>query len=337
VVIGFTVLYLAGSLMAVYAPTIDWLLAARAVQGVGAAAGVAVARAIVRDLFTGRQSAQVMNMIGLMLAAGPAVSPTIGGITLDLFGWHAIFLVMVAYGLVIVVVFLTVVPETLTSPDRGNARPARLAANYAALMRDTRFLRPAVIMACSIGALYALATILPFALIDRVGLTPTAFGLGMFVQSGSFLAGSVIMRRLLVSIDAHRLVAAGLVLMALGAALMAVLAIAVEPRFITVMGPVGLIAFGIPFVLPAMMTESLAPYPHIAGSASALSGFLQMGAGLIGSAVAAAMGDPVLALMTIVPAMIAVAVVVHLALRRPDGQIGDPVVDRTPERRSAAE
>jgi DHA1 family bicyclomycin/chloramphenicol resistance-like MFS transporter len=107
--------------------------------------------------------------------------------------------------------------------------------------------------------------------------------------------------------------------------------------FITVMGPVGLIAFGIPFVLPAMMTESLAPYPHIAGSASALSGFLQMGAGLIGSAVAAAMGDPVLALMTIVPAMIAVAVVVHLALRRPDGQIGDPVVDRTPERRSAAE
>jgi MFS transporter, DHA1 family, multidrug resistance protein len=337
VVIGFTVLYLAGSLMAVYAPTIDWLLASRAVQGVGAAAGVAVARAIVRDLFTGRQSAQVMNMIGLMLAAGPAVSPTIGGITLDLFGWHAIFLVMVAYGLVIVVVFLTIVPETLTSPDRGNARPARLVANYSALMRDTRFLRPAVIMACSIGSLYALATILPFALIDRVGLTPTAFGLGMFVQSGSFLVGSVIMRRLLVSIDAHRLVAAGLVLMALGAALLAVLGLAVEPRFTTVMGPVGLIAFGIPFVLPAMMTESLAPYPRIAGAASALSGFLQMGAGLLGSAIAAVMGDPVLALMTIVPAMIAVAVVVHLALRRPDGQIGEPVVDRTPERRSAAE
>jgi hypothetical protein len=49
------------------------------------------------------------------------------------------------------------------------------------------------------------------------------------------------------------------------------------------------------------------------------------------------MGDPVLALMTIVPAMIAVAVVVHLVLRRPDGRIGEPLVDRAPERRSAAE
>lgn len=287
VVIGFTILYLAGSLMAVFASTIDWLLAARAVQGVGAAAGVAIARAIVRDLFTGRQSAQVMNMIGLMLAAGPAFSPTIGGITLDLFGWHAIFLLMVLYGLVIIGIFLTIVPETLKTPDRDNARPRQLASNYLALITDRRFLRPAIVMACSIGTLYSLATILPFVLIDRVGLTPTAFGLGMFVQSGSFLAGAVVMRKLLVSIDAHKLVAAGLAFMALGAVLVLVLTLAFEPRFITVMGPVGLLAFGIPFVMPAMMTESLAPYPHIAGAASALSGFFQMGAGLLGSAAAA--------------------------------------------------
>src|SRR5690606_9839001 len=161
VVVGFTTLYLVGSLMAVYAPTIGWLLAARAVQGVGAAAGVAVARAMVRDLFTGRESAQVMNMIGLMLAAGPAFSPTIGGITLDLFGWHAIFLLMVAYGTLVIVVFLTVVPETLKTPDRDHARPTRLAINYVALVKDRRFMRAAMVMACSIGTLYALATILP--------------------------------------------------------------------------------------------------------------------------------------------------------------------------------
>ena len=64
-------------------------------------------------------------------------------------------------------------------------------------------------MACSVGALYTLATILPFVLIDAVGLTPTAFGLGMLAQSGSFLAGSLVMRRLLRTIDAHRLVPVG--------------------------------------------------------------------------------------------------------------------------------
>lgn len=330
VVIAFTILYLAGSAMAVFAPTVDWLLAARTIQGVGAAAGVAISRAIVRDLFTGRESAQVMNLIGLMLAAGPALSPTIGGIALELAGWHSIFVLMVLYGIVIILVFLTIVPETLGNPDRANARPMRLLGNYAALALDVRFLRPSVVLACSIGTIYSLATILPFVIIDRVGLSPTAFGLGMFVQSGSFITGSIIVKRLLVSIDAHRLVTAGLALMAVGATLLVVLGLAVEPRFLTVMAPVGLIALGIPFAMPSLMTESLAPFPHIAGAASALAGFLQMGAGLLGSAIAAVMGDPTFALMTIIPAMIATAIVVQVILYRAPPQTGAP---RAPTRR----
>jgi DHA1 family bicyclomycin/chloramphenicol resistance-like MFS transporter len=337
IVMGFTAAYLVGSLLAVFAPSVEWLLAARVIQGIGASAGVAISRAIVRDLFTGRQSVQVMNMIGLMLAAGPALSPTIGGITLDLFGWHAIFLVMVIYGAVLIAIFATLVPETNARPEPARAAPRALAASYGALLTDRRFLRPTIIMASSVGALYTLATILPFVLIGRVGLTPTEFGVGMLAQSGSFMLGSLVMNRLLRSIEAHRLVPVGLALIGIGAFTLAILGIAAEPSFLTVMGPIGVFAFGIPFVMPSMLTESLAPFPRMAGAASALSGFFQMGGGLIGSAVAAAMGDPELALATIVPVMATIGIGTHVALRGATTRMSEEAADRLIEPRAPAE
>ncbi len=328
VVIGFTCLYLVGSLTAAFAPSIHWLLAARLIQGFGAASGTAISRAMVRDLFTGRQSIQVMNMIGLLLIAGPALSPTLGGITLSLFNWHAIFLLMVIYGLVIIAVFLTIVPETLKHRDAANARPRRLAANYAALLTDPRFLRPAIVMGASVGCLYALATILPFVLIDEAGLTPMQFGLSMFTQSGAFIIGSLIMRRLLTRMDAHRLVPIGLVLIGAGALMLPLSLALFEAGYFTVMAPIGVLAFGIPFVMPTMLTESLAPFPHIAGAASALAGFFQMGAGLLGSASAAAVGDPILAVSIVVPVMATIAIGTQLALKRTTTRMEEAVADR---------
>jgi DHA1 family bicyclomycin/chloramphenicol resistance-like MFS transporter len=328
VVIGFTTLYLAGSLLAVFSPSIEWLLLARVVQGFGAASGAAISRAIVRDLYTGRQSVQVMNLIGLFLMAGPALSPTLGGLTLDFLGWHAIFMLMVIYGIVIILVFWMLVPETLRFRDPVNLRPRRLAANYLTLVRDPRFLRPSMVMACSVGCLYTLATVLPFVLIDGAGLSPLQFGLGMMAQSGSFVFGSLIMRRLLRRVEAHRMVPFGLVLIGAGALLLPISAALAEPSFITVMTPIGVLALGIPFVMPTMMTESLAPFPHIAGAASALAGFFQMGAGLLGSALAAAIGQPILALATVAPALAMIAVATHVALKGYTSRMEEAVADR---------
>jgi DHA1 family bicyclomycin/chloramphenicol resistance-like MFS transporter len=337
VVMAFTALYFVGSLMAVFAPGIPWLLAARIVQGIGAAAGIAIARAIVRDLFTGRQSAQVMNMIGLMLIAAPAMAPTIGGLTLEFLGWHAIFALMATYGIAIMVIFRLAVPETRPPLGLHDQRPRGLLVSYAALIRDVRFLRPSIVVACSIGSIYTLATILPFVLIDEAGLTPVQFGFGMLAQSGSFMIGSVVMRRLLKTIEAHRLVPIGLALIALGAMGLPVSIMVHEPSFLSVMSPTALLAFGIPFVMPSMLTESLAPFPHIAGAASALAGFLQMGAGLIGSAVAAAMGDAVLALATVIPTLALTGAVTQLVLKRATTRMEKAVVDRIVRPQAPAE
>lgn len=312
---AFMGVYCAGSLAALAAPGVGLLMLARFVQGLGASAGVAISRAIVRDLFQGRQSARIMNMIGLVLAIGPAVAPTIGGLVLMAAGWRAIFLLMVGFGIAIVLVTATAMRETVTR-DLGRLRPRALVASYAAVLGNRRFRLAAGVLACTLGSIYAQATFLPFILMDRVGLGPAAFGLGMLLQSGSFILGSLATRRLMDRVGAPRLVGPGLGLVAAGNLALMALLLAAEPSFLGVMLPVGCAAAGIAFVMPAATTAALAPFPTMAGAAAAMLGFLQMGLGLAVGSVGAALGDPVLAMALLIPAMGAGACLCWLAGRR---------------------
>ena len=157
---------------------------------------------------------------------------------------------------------------------------------------------------------------LPFILIDRVGLSPTQFGMGMLMQTGGYLIGSLLVRQLMRRFGAFRLVPAGLVFVAIGAAFMGIGLRLHAPSYLLVMGPVGFYTFGIAFVLPAMQTAALAPFPRIAGAAAAMAGFMQMGAGLLGGTVAAVFfDDPVEALATIIPAMGLIAILAWIAWR----------------------
>ena len=307
VTVAFMAIYLAASLLALLSPTIEVLIAARFLQGVGAAVGVAISRAIVRDLFTHERSARIMNLIGLILGVGPAFAPTLGGLTMQFFGWHAIFGLMLVVGVIIVVVARFAMVETVQR-DLSRIRPKALLGSYATLLRNGYFMSSSLVIAGAVGALYTQATVLPFILMDRVGLTPTEFGIGMLMQSGMFFAGSLVVRQLMPRFGAYRIVPVGLIFIAVGSIAMAILLRALEPSFLSVMGPVAFYAFGIAFVMPAMSTASLAPFPHIAGAAASMGGFLQMGGGLAGGALAALFGDPVLAMATIIPVMGLIAI-----------------------------
>ncbi len=311
----FMALYMVGALAAVLAPTIGWLLAARLLQGVGASVGVATARAIVRDQFTGETSSRIMSTIGMILALGPAVAPTIGGFTLGLAGWHAIFVLMLFFGLAVIGIVLAAMRET-TEPDAALLQPRAIMAAYGLLLRSRILVCCCLVLGGSIGALYSWATILPFVLIDRAGLTPQQFGLGMLAQSGMFFLGSTSARIGMRWVPARRLVAPGLAMIGLGGILLIVVLGLRAPAYLEVMAPIGLYAFGIGCAMPAMTTMALAPFPQMAGSAAAMMGFMQMGAGLVGGLAAAAIPDPVLALRIIVPTLALIAILAYLALPR---------------------
>lgn len=310
----FMCIYLAATIAALLSPTIELLVAARFFQGVGAAVGVAVSRAIVRDLFTNERSARIMNLIGLILGIGPALAPTLGGVTLALFGWHAIFVFMLIAGVAIILVVHYSMVETVVR-DLSRISASALVRSYKTLLSDPYFIMCSLVLGGGIGSIYALATMLPFILIEKAGLTPTEFGVGMLMQSGAFFLGSVVVRRVMGRLGAYRLVPIGLVFIGTGSATCAASLSLLEPTFLTVMVPVGIFVFGNAFMMPAMTTASLAGYPHMAGAAASMNGFFQMGGGLAGGVAAAAIGDPVLAMATVIPAMGLTAILAWLYWR----------------------
>lgn len=302
VTVAFMAIYTIASFAALFAPNIETLIAARFAQGVGAAAGIAISRALVRDLFVGEQSARIMNLVGIILAIGPAVSPTLGGLILEFFGWHQIFVAMAAFGMAVAATAIFAMRETVTR-DPSRIRPLALAGSYWMLLTSRQFMTASLTNAGGPGALYALATMLPFVMMNRIGLSPTQFGLAMLMQTMSFLGGSLVMRFLMRHHRADRMTPIGLTLIAMASIALAVLMRVAEPGFFTVMAPVAFYAAGIGFIMSPMTTAALAPFPQIAGAASALFGFMQMGAGLLGGTVAALMGDPIEALGTVIPAL----------------------------------
>lgn len=316
VTLAFLSLYLVSSVLATLAPTVEFMVAARGFQGFGAAIGIAVSRAIVRDQFDGQASSRIMNTIAMMLALGPAISPTIGGFVLELFGWQEVFWCMVIYGAVLMVAVVVFQVETNPNPGTHHLKPRQLVSNYLTLLRDPRFLGPSLLIGLGLGTLYALATVLPFVLIYEVGLTPSEFGLSMIIQSAAFISGTIVTGRLLRIVEASRMVPYGMAFWVVASVLMCWLNLALQPTVITVMVPVGLFAFGLALVLPASFTESMAPFPNIAGAASSLVGFLQFGGGIIASLIVAALHDPVLGLAVVLPMMPLAGIACSLFFKR---------------------
>jgi MFS transporter, DHA1 family, multidrug resistance protein len=314
VTLAFMAIYCAGSLAALAAPSIEVLLAARFVQGVGASAGVAISRAIVRDLYTGDKSSAIMNLIGIILAVGPAAAPTIGGLTLALAGWRMIFVLMVIFGLAVSLTALFALRETVV-PDRSRLNFRMLARSYREVLKNRHFLGAAGVVSGAIGALYAQSTFLPFILMNGVGLSPMQFGVGMLMQSGFFFLGSLVFRQLLRFHSAERLLLPGLWFIAAGSLGTSCL-LFWDPTFLRVMAPVALYAVGIAFIMPSMTTAALLPFPRSAGAAAAMLGFLQMGSGLAVGTLGASFGDAQLAMGLLIPAMGAWALLSYFAYSR---------------------
>ncbi|MCZ7443659.1 multidrug effflux MFS transporter [Agrobacterium rhizogenes] len=310
----FLSVFLGGGLLAVFAPTIEVLLFARLVQGIGASVGMTVARAVVRDQFTGAEASSIMNLIGIMLAVGPAMGPTIGGLSLAAFGWKSVFFLMAGLGAIAIVSVLVFLRET-TIPDKNLIRPRRLLSAYGILLTEPRFLLAALVLGGSIGALYAQATMLTFILIGEVGMTPTAFGIGMLMQTGAYFFGSIALRYIAPRLGDRRSVMLGLCFSGAGGLLILLSVFLIPPSFFSIMAPVAVATVGIALLTPSMVTAALAPFPHIAGSASAMMGFIQMGSGFAGGAAASLIGSPLTGFGIIIPVMEFTAIASYIGFR----------------------
>lgn len=156
---------------------IRWFNALRFVQAIGASAGMVVGRAVVKDLYDGRRAAQVMTVLVMLLTIGPIVSPTLGSLLLEMFGWRSIFAVMAMISAVAFVLSLIVLPETLHVTKR-KARPFLNGTRTAIeLLTQRSFVTMALVAGCVQGGMFAFITGSSGVFQGIFGLSALGFGL----------------------------------------------------------------------------------------------------------------------------------------------------------------
>ncbi|MDF2492013.1 MAG: transporter [Microbacterium sp.] len=217
---GLAVLCIA-SVVAALANSIEVLLAARAVQGLGAAAVIVVARAVVSDSATGRAAARAYSLLMGLLAAGPFVAPLLGTLALTVGGWRAGFVVLAVLSAAALVAAWAMVPETLTRARRTAGGARAMAGNYLRLVRDRAYLGNVLAMAFGFAAFAVHSAASPFIVQEVLGLSPWGFAAIYTVHAGAvllgsmgnaFLAGRVGARRMMVVAQSVAMVAAALLL-----------------------------------------------------------------------------------------------------------------------------
>ena len=274
-------LFVAGGIGSALAPSIEWLIAFRFLQGLGACAGMAVPRAVVRDLHTGNEAARLMSLLMLVFSVSPILAPLTGSFIIGSFGWRGVFWAVTAAALIATVLLATSLKETRPPEQRVGSSFGTALSAYRFLLGDRNFLGLTAIGGFAISSFFVYLSSSSFILIDHYGLTPRVYSLFFSINAVSFFAMSQLTGTLAERFGLRRVVRVAvtgyattmvvlLALMATGIDQLAVLAALLFVGY----GFVGL-------VIPSTSVLAMDDHGEIAGTASALMGTLQFAVGAL--------------------------------------------------------
>ncbi len=280
VVLAGLALAVTASLAAIATATIDALIIARVVQAVGAATGIVMGRAIIRDLYERDRAASMIGLVTTAMVIAPMISPLIGGILDTAFGWEAIFLFIAAFAGVVLVWAALVLPET--RPQSVAGAPAVLLRDWGALLANAKFHGYVLAGALGSAPFFTFLGGGPYVVVTLMGRTSAEFGLWFAVNSLGYMSGNFTAARLSQRFGVDAMIAAGVGFELAGASLTAALvatmpdagpAIIFLPQFI--------ISYGNGLLLPNAIAGAISVRPQAAGAASGVAGFAQMALGAV--------------------------------------------------------
>jgi len=308
------VVFLVGSLVCAFASTITWLIIGRIIQAAGGVAGMVLSRAIVRDVYDREQSASAIAYITMAMVVAPMLAPAIGGVLTDLVDWTAVFLLGGALGLVVLVAVIVGLPETLVPTGRPTTARAMLA-DFRTLLAERAFVGYALQGGFSMAVFFSFLAAAPYVMITVLERPPSEYGLMFIVVSGCFMAGNYTAARFTRRIGIERMIVAGSIGTLVGCTL---ILLAVPLTWTTPWAlflPMMVVAFTQGTAMPNSLAAVVSIKPEIAGAASGLAGFVQMGVAAIaaqtigsiqlGSAYPMAIGMTICAALMLVAALVA--------------------------------
>jgi DHA1 family bicyclomycin/chloramphenicol resistance-like MFS transporter len=258
------------------APSMAQLIVWRTVQGAAMGAAVMGARAVVRDLYLPEMGARVMSkgLSGLGLIA--CVSPPLGGLLSDFFGWRASLLVLAVFGAVALAVVALRFEETVQRKNPGALQPATLVRTWASIVRHPTFVAYTLLATASYSVLFTFLAASSFIFIKVLGMGKTAYGLAMFSSAFSYFAGTFLCRRLLPRFGVRHTVAIAGALSLTGGTLIGIFGLAGWHNVWAILAPFWLVMVAHGVHQPCSQSGAVGPFPQAAGAASALNGFAMM-------------------------------------------------------------
>lgn len=305
------------SLACAFAPSITALAAGRFLQACSAAAGGVLSRAIVRDLFGPDRTAKAFAYVAMATTLSPALGPIIGGELQHLGGWQTVFITLAVLGLLLLVIAARALPETRPISELTPTSLADFRRAFATLFRSRSFMGYSLNSAFLLSALLCFFGSAPFILIDGLGLAPRHYGYYTSIGVVGYITGNFIATRLPGHQHIERFVRAGSVVALLGSLLMLLLVLTHPQNVFSIIAPFVLMSMGAGIALPSGFAGSTNRYPQIAGTSSALAGFMNMSVSTLATLVMARFSAqsplPLAIMMTL---LCATALFTGLILRR---------------------
>ena len=266
---------LLGSLLCFYAGTIESLIAGRFVQAFGAAVGLVLARAIVRDVYDAAQSARAIATVVMVMVVIPMISPALGGELLVRFGWEATGAAIAAFSLAMLLLISFNLPETLREPVPFEGIGPMLRT-FGDLLSSRVFSGYAFCVTFVSVVFFSFIAAGPEILVSVMERPANEYGYYFILLPSGFMAGSYIARHYGLRLPADRLMLIGMTIAIAGLCLAFVLQLGGLRHPLALFGPVGLTVLGNGITLPSAQAAAINEFPRLAGSASGLTGFLQM-------------------------------------------------------------
>ena len=284
-------LFMAASAGCALAPDLHWLVAFRLLQGLGACAGMVTPRAVVRDLHAGAEATRLLSLLMTVYTVSPILAPLAGSVVAGAWGWRAVFWVLAAVGATGIALVTFALPESRPLHARQASGFGPALRGYALLLRDRRFLAPALLASTSLAAFFVYVANSSFVFTRHHGLSSRTYALLFALNALGFVVGTAVGPRFTARVGVARSLRTAVALQAASVGVLAVcLALGVDSLALLVL--LLAIAFGLnSLVVPSCFVLAMQHHPQHAGSASALIGAFNFAGGAAAMAMAAPFMD----------------------------------------------
>lgn len=275
VMIGALVIFVLATTGAYFAQTIEVFLFFRIMQA-AVATGMALSRAIVRDMVPQDQAASMIGYVTMGMALVPMVGPSIGGLLDQLFGWHATFIFLGIAGVGVMTLCILDQGETVQGGGLSFSEQLR---GYPALFASPRFWGYALCMAFGSGAFFALLGGASFISEAVFGMSPVMSGFAIGAPAIGYAVGNFISGRYAVRFGINAMALSGMMLTSAGLGVSLLIGLAGYQSPYLFFGFCLFLGFGNGLMIPNATAGLLSVRPHLAGTASGLGGALMIGGG----------------------------------------------------------